>query len=184
MSEELWNMVRREIQRTIEDRMQGRVGTVSSYDPDRHAVKMLLQPEEIETGWVPIASPHIGNGFGIVVGPGIGDQMTIGYHEGDLNSPYASGRLFSDDDQPPVAQSGELVLQTQAGVVIKADKTGALSITLNNQALTINSGSGQITITGPVAIVGPSLTHNGHDVGSTHEHTGVIPGAGTTGPPV
>ena len=46
--------------------------------------------------------------------------------------------------------------------------------------VTINTGL--LTVNGPVATVG-TLTNNGVNVGSTHAHTGVQTGGGTSGPP-
>ena len=44
-------------------------------------------------------------------------------------------------------------------------------------------GGAVAAITGNMAITGTSLTHNGKNIGSTHTHTGVQPGSGTTGVP-
>ncbi len=47
-----------------------------------------------------------------------------------------------------------------------------------------STGSGAAaTIAGNVAFTGGSLTHNGKNIGSTHTHTGVQPGSGTSGAP-
>ena len=43
--------------------------------------------------------------------------------------------------------------------------------------------TGKITLNGDVVIKGSILTHNGLNVGSTHTHKGVTPGAGITGTP-
>ena len=54
------------------------------------------------------------------------------------------------------------------------------AITAKAEAITL---TGKITIEGEVTINGASLTHNGINVGSTHTHKGVTPGAGTTAVP-
>lgn len=47
-----------------------------------------------------------------------------------------------------------------------------------------STGSGaSASITGNVDFSGGSLTHNGKSIGSTHTHSGVQPGGGTSGPP-
>lgn len=194
--EDLMFLIRRESSRMGQNRSAPRVGQVTSYDPNRHAVKLTLQPEGVETGWVPIASSHIGNGVGIAVGPHIGDQFVVMFHEDDPDSAIALGRLFSDQDQPPVAQSGEMVFQTKSGIVLKLDKDGKVALTTAGHDVTVNAGGGNVAITaanlnltgnlhvtGDLVAAGGVFTHNGHDVGSTHEHTGVSPGAGLTGPP-
>lgn len=47
-----------------------------------------------------------------------------------------------------------------------------------------STGSGaSASISGNVDFSGGSLTHNGKSIGSTHTHSGVQPGGGTSGPP-
>ena len=109
----------------------------------------------------------------------------VHFHEDDPDSAIAVGRVFSDKDQPPVAQAGEIVIQTQAGVVIKADKDGNLSIATNGKPIAINGGSGAMTITAGSLNINTSgqLKHNGVNVGSAHVHTNVQPGPSNTGGP-
>ena len=56
--------------------------------------------------------------------------------------------------------------------------TGNLSVT---KSLTMGEGGGTATIKGNVAISGGTLTHNGKNIGATHQHTGVQTGGGNTG---
>lgn len=59
--------------------------------------------------------------------------------------------------------------------------SGTGSVTLNaTGGVTIN---GALTVNGNISTTG-TLTNNGHAVGSTHTHTGVTPGSGTSGVPV
>lgn len=48
--------------------------------------------------------------------------------------------------------------------------------------MAISGGSGA-TVNGSLAATGGTFTHNGKNVGSTHTHTGVQPGGGTSGSP-
>ena len=137
MSDDLINLIRREAGRLDNARSMPRYGLISSYDPKRHAVKVKLQPEGIETGWVPMASSHIGNGFGVAVGPNIDDQVVVGFMEGDIDQPFIMGRMFSDKDNPPEAKSGEVVIKHQSGTTITIDKAGALTISNDDRAVTI-----------------------------------------------
>jgi hypothetical protein len=51
--------------------------------------------------------------------------------------------------------------------------------------LTLTSSGVSMAMTpAGIAFTGGTITHNGHDIGSTHEHTGVTAGASNTGPPV
>ena len=109
---------------------------VTSYNPNLPAVKGTIQPYGIESGWMPLLMPGVGPNFGIAIGPDIGDQLHVDFAHGDANSPRASYRLTSNADQPPVAQSGEIIIQAKEGQTIKLTQ---------DQNITI-SGSGNIAI--------------------------------------
>ena len=190
MSEEFLNLIRREIERSKANSAQTKPALVTAYDPDRHAIKATLQPEGVETGWFPIATHAIGNGYGLTVGPQIGDQIKVGFDDGDINTPHMMGRVHSDTDRPPKALPGETLLQHSNGGKISLTAAGAtVSIggtTFNiapSGAVTINAGSNPVNITGAVSFTGPSVQHNGHEIGATHTHTLVTPGSGSSGPP-
>jgi uncharacterized protein involved in type VI secretion and phage assembly len=171
------DVIRRIVDQTLSRRANTQVAVVSAYDPDRHAVKATLQPQGVETGWAPIATSHVGNGFGLAIGPQVGDQIIVGFHEGDIDSPFMMGRLHSDAERPPRAEAGEIVLQSSTGFVLKAGKDGTISVTSGGHTITINAGGGGIALTSA------TLTHNGKNIGDTHEHTGIVPGDALTGPP-
>lgn len=73
----------------------------------------------------------------------------------------------------------------------EANCTGNLTVagvtTTGGLVSTGAAGGAQITggaqIDGGVTMTGGSVTHDGKNVGSTHTHSGVLPGGGTTGEP-
>jgi phage baseplate assembly protein gpV len=85
---------------------------VTSYNPNKHAVKGTLQPYGVETGWIPVGAIGVGSNYGVLVGPNIGDQFSVEFENGDPNSPIATHRLFSSQDTPPVVQSGEILIMS------------------------------------------------------------------------
>ncbi|MGN6536403.1 MAG: phage baseplate assembly protein V [Mesorhizobium sp.] len=171
---DLEDVIRRIVDQMLSRQPHSRIGTVTSYDPNRHAAKVMLQPENVESGWVPISTAHVGNGFGLAIGLTPGDQVEIGYFESNPDAPRITGRVHSDQERPPVAQSGEIVLQTP-GATIKVDASSNISIS--------TTGNLTISATGNVAIASATLKHNGVNIGSTHVHSGVTPGAADTGVP-
>lgn len=175
MGADFEDVVRRIVDQTMTRQPQPRVATVTAYDPNRHAIKAKHQPEGHETGWVPIGTMHIGNGIGMAIGPAVGDQVILGFLEGDIETPFVMGRVHSDQERPPVAQSGEVVIQT-SNSLIKIDKSGNVTLTCG-AGLTV-SAQGDIALSSS-----GKLTHNGHDIGSDHLHTNVVPGGGLSGPP-
>lgn len=113
------NIVLNILERWHRGRFVERHGLVTAYDPDNHLGKVMLQPEGFETGWLPIERPHIGETYGIAIGlqPGdgktTGDQVTVRYQEGDVESGKISGMVYSDVDKPPKVQSGEMLIYTR-----------------------------------------------------------------------
>lgn len=130
---DLQNMVLHIIERWYAGRYTERHALVSSYDPKLYLAKVTLQPEGQETGWLPIETGHIGEGYGITIGlqPGSagsqqggqqsasqqqqnqGDQVIIRYQEGDIESGKIVQRVHSDQDKPPETQSGEIIIWTK-----------------------------------------------------------------------
>jgi hypothetical protein len=62
---DLLNLVRREVQRTLRALVADpRVAIVQSFDPARYAATVQLMPEGTQTGWLPILVDWMGNGWG------------------------------------------------------------------------------------------------------------------------
>jgi hypothetical protein len=128
------------IERWWAGRYSERHGIVTSYDPKKYIAKVTFQPEGQESGWLPIETGHIGEGYGVTIGlqPGQGgvnsqgqggqagaqqnnqgDQVIVRYQEGDFESGKIVQRVHSDQDKPPETQSGEIIIWT------KFQKSGA-----------------------------------------------------------
>jgi len=59
----------------------------------------------LELRKVPVATQHIG----LVNTPNIGDLVLVSFINGDINSPVVVGRLYTDEDRPPVSKEEEIV---------------------------------------------------------------------------
>ena len=55
-----------------------KIGIVTAYNDSTYSVKVKLQPMDIETGWLPITSDYVGNGWGIFSPPSIGHHCHSG----------------------------------------------------------------------------------------------------------
>lgn len=148
MNEDLRNEIRREAGRVLGTLSLLRMGLVSSYDPQRYAARVRLQPDDVETGWLPIAVPVVGNGFGLFAPPAVGDQVVVGFQEGSVEAGVVLGALYSDDDRPVVqgiggCPSGEvrLVNRTGARVRILGDGTVEIRVKAGTQARLNPDGS-------------------------------------------
>ncbi len=107
---------------------QPRFATVTSVDPTRPAVRVTLQPEGVLTGWLPVLSPWVGNGWGMSCPPSPGDQVLIIAQEGDAEHGIVVGRAWSDSVRTPGAPSGELWLVHQSGAFIKLIGDGTIQM--------------------------------------------------------
>ena len=124
---DLENFVLRTIERWYASRYSERHGLVTSYDPKKYLAKVTFQPEGHESGWLPIETGHVGQGYGIAIGlqPGsgkgesqsnseaTGDQVIIRFQEGDFEGGKIVQRVHSDQDKPPEVKSGEMVFWTK-----------------------------------------------------------------------
>ena len=143
------NIIRREAERCIDRRASGlRIGTVQSYDPAAHAVKLQLQPEGTLTGWLPLASIGVGNGFGAYVGATAGQTYAAYFHEGDVEAGVVVGRLPNDSDAAVSTQSGETIIKSPTGSLISLLKDGSITVQDKGGASIAFDGSGDITMTG------------------------------------
>ncbi|WP_407146229.1 hypothetical protein [Bradyrhizobium sp. ORS 86] len=132
MSGDLENFVLGVVERWWASRYSERHGIVTSYDPKKYLAKVTFQPEGQESGWLPIETGHIGEGYGILIGlqPGgggaqpagsqgggatdnQGDQVIVRFQEGDFEAGKIVQRVHSDQDTPPQVQSGEIMLWTK-----------------------------------------------------------------------
>jgi phage baseplate assembly protein gpV len=133
--DDLTNAIRREVERQLAGRYNTRTGLVTSYDPKTHSAKVMLKPDNTETGWLPIRTDHIGNGFGILVGPTpgdgkkTGDQVEVTFTEGDLEQGRVMHRVHSDTERPPPVESGEILVKHEKGGSLFWSKDGKITIT-------------------------------------------------------
>jgi phage baseplate assembly protein V len=146
LSDDLINLIHREVERALAGRHSKRYGLVTSYDATRHLAKVTLQPEGQETGWLPIRTAHVGNGWGMAVGLTEGDQVEVTPQEGDLETLQITGVVHSEQDVPPVAQSGEIVLKHKDGASIKFAQDGSTTLTDKSGSTFTMNGSGNVAI--------------------------------------
>ena len=110
---------------------QPRLGIVSSTDPSKGTVRVLLQPEAVLTGWLPVLTPWIGAGWGMSCPPSPGDQVLILPQEGDAEHGVVIGGVVNTAQPPPidsgrVPQCGELWLMHASGSFLRLCNDGSI----------------------------------------------------------
>lgn len=107
---------------------QARFGLVASVDPARGTARVRLQPEDVLTGWLPVLSPWVGNGWGLVAPLSAGDQVLVVAQEGDAEHGVIVGAAFSLQRPPPVAAPGELLLRHATGTSLRLANDGTVRV--------------------------------------------------------
>jgi phage baseplate assembly protein gpV len=123
------------IQAIVRDELRrlhiGDLGVVTSVFPhsddsdrDNYACNVLLKNSGLELRKVPVATPMIG---GVAI-PNIEDLVLVTFVGGELNQPIIIGRLYNDQQRPPVNQSNELIHH----LPLEADEETALRLTVRS----------------------------------------------------
>lgn len=129
MIDNLLNQIRAHAQMAQGEKTGNRIGIVTAYDPNKYAVKVKMWPDTQESlGWIPLASTYIGNGWGLVAAPSIGDQVIIAFDREDQDAGVVTGRFFTDVEQPPAAPSGDFWLVHKSGSYMKFTNDGNVSL--------------------------------------------------------
>jgi phage baseplate assembly protein V len=124
----LLNVIKMHADALIHAMGRPRFGTVASVDPSAATVRVILQPEGVLTGWLPILSLWTGEGWGMVCPPSPGDQVMIIPQEGQADHGVVIGRAFSNQARPPAAPVGEFWLVHGSGSFIKLQNDGTIRI--------------------------------------------------------
>ena len=136
--------------------------------------------------------------------PSLGEQGVLFNPSGQAGMGTFVPGLYGDAGAPPdnrdhvevwrFDDGGSLVYDWQAKSYTITLPSGTVAIAVGGSSAVVTDSAitgkaeeinltGKITLNGDVVISGSILTHNGLNVGSTHTHKGVTPGAGITGTP-
>lgn len=175
LSEFLGELMRRIAE--LERRQDGTIkrGRVVEVDPKNARVRLRLNEEAAEepflSPWVPYA--QIAGALKIHTPPSVDQQMTIFSETGDLQQGLAVPMTWSDKNAAPSEKGDEHVLTF-----------GDVRVELVSGGLKITVGGVSVEITGAgVVFKGGRVEHDSKNIGSSHIHGGVMPGAATTDVP-
>lgn len=161
-----------------------RIGIVTSYDPNTYSVKVMLQPENLETGWLPVTSAWIGNGWGIFCPPSSGDMVEVQFQEDGQSAGFIVGRFFNDIERPLPAPSGEFWLVHKSGSLLKFHNDGSVELVTNQDLNATVGRHANISVTGNIVAnvggnVNATVSGNITSSAASWAHTGNINVTGT-----
>lgn len=172
-----------------------RAGTITSYDPSNGMVKVAIQPEGRESNWMKLDCPGVGNGWGVQIGPQIGDEVTVSFDSSDPNLGRVTARHTNSLNLPMPVPSGEIWMVHQSGALLKFNTDGTVSlhsgVAINYNAPAHNFTGGPVTMDHTLTVTDSTgVVVAGGDVKAdtislkTHRTSGVTPGGGTSSVPV
>jgi len=160
MINQLRNQMALAAQLAQDGKSHSKVGIVTSYDPGTASARVHLMPIDPDfpdntlTGWLPVGTPWVGNGWGLDAPVSIGDQVEVQFLDAATENGYISARLFSDQARPTGAQSGEFFLTHSSGSKLQFHNDGTVTLI---SAGTLTSQAPQWNHTGPMQINGTLL---------------------------
>ena len=155
-----------------------RFGLVSSFDSEAYSARVLIQPENVLTGWLPVLSPWVGAGWGLAAPLVPGAQVLVLAQEGNAEQGVVLGAIWSAVDQPVPAPAGELWLQHQSGSFLKFREDGTIIL----QALQVNI-MGNLVVSGDISDLNSAHGTIANLRQAYDEHAHTVPQGGSTGLP-
>lgn len=141
-----------------------RFAVVTSYNANDGTAKVQIQPEGVQTGWLPVLSQSVGNGWGLHCPLSTGEQVLVLPQDGDAEHGVIVGRAWSDQMRPPAAAAGDMLLAHQTGAQVKLgadgtvrinDAAGAYIRLMNNGTIAVN---GVLSVTGQIKVNNVTVT--------------------------
>lgn len=164
------------------------VGVVSDLrDPDGLARVKVTYPEldNAESDWAPLVTLMAGGKRGSLFRPDVGDEVLVGFLQGDMRAPYVLGGIWNAPEPPPAddgnpTQNNWRYFKSRSGHILRFDdtdraerieviaapgKTGGrtLSVVLDTakQKIVIRAGGGDVEVSAPkgaITLTGKSIT--------------------------
>jgi len=169
MIHQVLNGVKSLAQQALAGRSASKHATVTNYDPHSHAVKVLIQPGAVPTGWIPLKSPWVGNGWGLYCPPSVGDAVELSFQEDDVSAASVGWRFFNDVERPLPCPSGEFWLVHASGSTLRFHNDGSVELisagdvnaTVGGSLNAMVAGHASTTAQGSITQSAPNITLNG-----------------------
>jgi len=109
---EIVEIIRKIVENEVRKLYIAEIGVVTSVfphssdsDKNNYECNVSLKYGDLELRKVPVATQHIG----LANVPHVGDLVLITFIKGNINAPVIVGRLYTDEDRPPLSKEEEIV---------------------------------------------------------------------------
>lgn len=156
-----------------------RQGIVTAYDPTTYSVKVQLQPTGEETGWIPLSTAWVGNGWGMAAGPMLNAVVSVVPDSGNISNGMVVGQFYNDVDRSPGPPSGEFWVVHQSGSLLKFTNDGQVLITAQTNAVytaQLHHFVGPVQIDNTLTVTQSTAMNGGFTATNSAGAAGVITG--------
>ncbi len=143
----MMNQILQTISRNQMNAGNAKLGYVTSSNPSNSTIKVNLQPDNTETGWIPYCTPWIG----WYAPPVPGSQALVLFQEGSKNVPIGALLMYWNKALPQQGvELGEAILVHSSGSFIQLNNDGSIDI---NSASEVNiTGATIVNIDGTTEV--------------------------------
>jgi phage baseplate assembly protein gpV len=136
-------------------------------DQDNYACDVRLKASGLVLNRVPVVTGHLGT----AAIPNVGDLVLLNFDQGDVNQPIIVGRLYNDEDRPPLNTSDEVIFRLplaesddrtiQASIKnhqdapqgsprqVRIELAPKITLEINDQSVTATAGSNEMKLDQP-----------------------------------
>jgi hypothetical protein len=120
-------------------------------DNDNYECNVKLKDKDLELRRVPMMTQHIGLSNPLHVG----DLVVVTFINGDINAPIILGRLYNDEDRPPLSKQEEIIYKPaysknadlkRVNLVLPGSEEENVNIELHDDLMTAKVGKSLVTI--------------------------------------
>ena len=120
-------------------------------DNDNYECNVKIKDKDLELRRVPIMTQHIGLSNPVH----IGDLVLVTFINGDINAPVILGRLYNDENRPPLSKEEEVIYSPaysrnpdlrRLNIVLPGSEAQSVNIDLRDNELTTKIGDSLVTI--------------------------------------
>jgi len=129
--------------------------TVMKNDHPQGMIKVQFpwqKKKGLTTPWLRVITPYAGKGKGMHIIPEIGEEVVIGFDNGNAERPFVFGAMFNGKASAGTGGAGNFMkgLQTASGNKLQMnDKDGSVTISDPSGNVLKMHGNGEITLTAP-----------------------------------
>lgn len=210
MSERLLHLYLQQTQQQLKEVRLVEFGHIASFDPASYAVKVIfpalqdVDNNPILSGWLPLGSGWVGNGFGAFFHPhggatfehpNQGEEVVVVVAEREQGVSAIANLLFNDTMQPPAAntQPGDYLLRHESGSFLHFKSTGDVHLTTQHDLIATVGHDADVMAVNSANVTSPAINLgnggtleqllNDHAKGTFNGHTHTDPQGGVTSSP-